>query len=160
MRYYPSLPLPESSYVPGQTSLKKRKEFHGWKPPETTPFTGENHWRDNAFYLFGLDCFNEGHYWEAHEVWSDPLRASRGLDDRQYNFFKALIQISAVMLHLKCEKHVPAGVTAKNATGILEEIVRGHGPVYLGMELHKTIQTLNNAVANQTPDSCRLTVEL
>lgn len=159
MRYYPSLPLPESPYVPGQTPQKKRKEFQGWKLPETAAFTEEARWRENAFYLFGLDCFNAGHYWEAHEVWSEPLRASRGLDDRQYSFFKALIQVSAVMLHLKCEKPVPAGVTAKNAAGILEEIIHEHGPAYLGMELHETIKNLRTAVSSRTPASCRLTIE-
>ena len=31
-------------------------------------FTAEE-WRDCEHYLYGVDLFNQGYWWEAHEAW-------------------------------------------------------------------------------------------
>ncbi len=45
----------------------------------------------------GIELFNEGRYWEAHEAWEEVWTADRQGPDR--GFYKGLIQVAAGCLH-------------------------------------------------------------
>src|SRR5262249_17305163 len=45
-------------------------------------------------YLFGLDLFNHGYYWEAHETW-EALWHACGRTGATADFLKALIKLAA-----------------------------------------------------------------
>lgn len=47
-------------------------------------------------YLDGIDHFNRGDYFEAHEVWEDLWHDTAGLDRR---FFQGLIQAAVAVYH-------------------------------------------------------------
>ena len=47
--------------------------------------------------LRGVDLFNNGHYWEAHEVWEAEWTPDRKGPDS--GFYKGLIQVAAGCLH-------------------------------------------------------------
>jgi len=88
--------LPEYSYVPGRFPHPHRDpEGHsfGIDVTETVLLT-ESKWRDCESYLWGIDLFNAGFYWEAHEAWELAwIRAGRhGIIA---DFLKALIKLAA-----------------------------------------------------------------
>lgn len=51
-------------------------------------------WPSNRNYLLGLDFFNLGFYWEAHEEWERLWRVS-GADTTVGRFLKGLIKLAA-----------------------------------------------------------------
>ncbi len=76
-RYLPDLPLPPYAYLPGRFPHPTRdpgghhdSDVNG---SLTCPRTAG--WRDNRPYLRGIDLFNHGYYWEAHEAWEQTWHA-------------------------------------------------------------------------------------
>jgi predicted metal-dependent hydrolase len=57
--------------------------------------------------LFGLDLFNHGYYWEAHEVWEGLWHAA-GRSGLTANFMQALIKLAAA--GVKAREARPEGV--------------------------------------------------
>ncbi|MBA3945757.1 MAG: DUF309 domain-containing protein [Herpetosiphonaceae bacterium] len=45
----------------------------------------------------GIDLFNEGHFWHAHEAWEDAWKAER--DPQRRLFYKGIIQTAAALVH-------------------------------------------------------------
>ncbi len=50
-----------------------------------------------APYLAGIDLFNEGHFWHAHEEWEDVWK--RESDPVLRLFYKGIIQTAAALVH-------------------------------------------------------------
>lgn len=76
-RYLPDLPLPAYSYVPGRSPHPSRDPGGHQRdgPPLDAGFPGTANWRDWTPYLRGVDLFNHGYYWEAHEAWETAWHA-------------------------------------------------------------------------------------
>src|SRR3954453_23257011 len=95
-RYCPERPLPPYSYVPGlawphPTSDPRGHSFGRHEQP--LPLD-EASYRDNATYLYAIDLFNHGFYWEAHEAW-EALWHAAGRWGSTANFLKGLIKLAA-----------------------------------------------------------------
>lgn len=57
--------------------------------------------------LAGIDLFNAGRYWDAHEAWERAWVAlPKGSDERR--FYQGLIQLAAAFLHRGRAKTAPA----------------------------------------------------
>jgi predicted metal-dependent hydrolase len=114
-RYCPSRPLPPYSYVPGlaphPTSDPQGHSFR--HPPTTPPALTEASYQNNNEYLYAIDLFNHGFYWEAHEAWEGLWHAA-GRHGPSADFLKGLIKLAA------------AGVKAKEGrtTGVLRHAHR------------------------------------
>ena len=50
-----------------------------------------------AAYLAGIELFNQGHFWHAHEEWEDAWKAEE--DPNLRLFYKGLIQTAAALVH-------------------------------------------------------------
>ncbi len=88
-RYIPDAPLPGIPYLPGIN--EKDPQF------QLLPRDSDAHWSQTSGYLHGIDLFNHGCYWEAHEAWEDlwlPLEK----EDPVRVFIQGLIQGSAALL--------------------------------------------------------------
>lgn len=48
-------------------------------------------------YLAGIELFNSGKFWHAHEEWEDAWRAS--IDPTIQLFYKGIIQTAAALVH-------------------------------------------------------------
>ncbi len=69
-RFLPERAFPPYTYVPGQAPHPIRDpagHMHGVEP-EPAELHVEDWWNCTE-YLWGIDLFNHGYYWEAHEVW-------------------------------------------------------------------------------------------
>jgi predicted metal-dependent hydrolase len=88
-RLLPHIELPTARYVPGCTVEVARPEAPAWPEPLEPA-----RWQACPAYLYGIDLFNHGYYWEAHEVW-EWLWNQAGRSGPQADFLKALIKLAA-----------------------------------------------------------------
>jgi len=110
----PGTPMPAYSYVPGKFPHPIRdREGHsfGEVADEVTDFDPQ-HWRECRAYLRGIDLFNHGFYWEAHEAWEAVWNAA-GREGVIADFIKGLIKLTAACV--KAREGSAIGV-ARHAT--------------------------------------------
>ena len=105
LRFCPDRPLPPYSYVPGYFQHPiSDPAGHSYKchatageterPDHNIPINLASEWRLSSEYLFGIDLFNHGFYWEAHETW-EQLWIEFGRSGRDADFSKGLIKLAA-----------------------------------------------------------------
>ncbi len=95
-RLAPDRPFPLYAYVPGRTPHPTRDpdghsygtEFEIPEPPDP------EEWRVCRDYLYGIDLFNHGFYWEAHEAWEE-LWVACGRRGLTATYLQALINLAA-----------------------------------------------------------------
>ncbi len=97
---YSSRPFPAYRFIPGQTPHPTRDpEGHSYnQEPDPLISFDPDKWHSCEEYLYGIDLFNHGYWWEAHEaleaVWvAAGRRTNTGL------FVQGLIQVAVA--HLK-----------------------------------------------------------
>src|SRR5262249_41594058 len=95
-RLAPGQPFPAYTYLPGGSphpTADPQGHSFGIRPGSHEAFRPEA-WQLSENYLFGLDLFNHGYYWEAHEAWESLWHACgrRGLTA---DFLKGLIKLAA-----------------------------------------------------------------
>jgi hypothetical protein len=137
-RLVPEVALPPYTFVPGRTPHPVRDpagHLFG-KLCELPPPLELTRWQESRDYLHGIDLFNHGYYWEAHEVWEGLWRAA-GRTGSTADFLKGLIKLAAA--GVKVRQGQPRGV-ASHASGaaahfraIADE--RGEDASYLGLRL-------------------------
>ena len=95
-RLLPDLPLPPYAYVPGRHPHPTRDvRGHSYgKPPTPTGPADLQDWCSCSAYLLGIDLFNHGYYWEAHEAW-EALWRGVGSRGPNADFLKGLIALAA-----------------------------------------------------------------
>jgi len=99
---YSKTPLPPYSYVPGFTPhpvSDPRGHMHGHvaKPPAALE---PEYWQESEAYRYGIDLFNHGYYWEAHEAWESLWHAA-GRRGPVATWLKALIKLAAAAVKLR-----------------------------------------------------------
>lgn len=77
----------------------------------------------------GVELFNSGLYWEAHEVWEEEWKPDRGGPDA--GFYKGLIQVAAGCLHYT--RHNRRGAVNKWRGGA--GYLRPYLPAHRGIDL-------------------------
>lgn len=105
-RLLPARPLPPYAYLPGRFPHPVRdRDGHSFGV-ETEPVAGPC-LRSEAF-AWGIDLFNRGFYWEAHEAW-EPLWRAAHADDPRRLLLKGLILLAAAGVKMREGKR--AGMT-------------------------------------------------
>src|SRR6187431_1455741 len=75
---YSDRTLPPYSYVPGYNQhpvSHPQGHMHG-HAPQAPPPLADDAWQDSEDYRYGVDLFNHGFYWEAHEAWETLWHAA------------------------------------------------------------------------------------
>jgi predicted metal-dependent hydrolase len=89
----------------------------------------------------GLELFNRGLYWEAHEAWEEAWTPDRrGVDS---GFYKGLIQIAAGCLHYGRRNR--RGAVNKWSGGA--EYLRPYLPRHRGVELEPLVRRVDGFLA-------------
>lgn len=113
-RYQPEAPLPKVPYWPG---------INGKDPHfRILPRQSSEEWSADPGYLHGIDLFNHGCYWEAHEAWEDlwlPLPKESTLRI----FIQGLIQASAALLKIRLRQQEPASSIWQRGKNRLESVL-------------------------------------
>jgi hypothetical protein len=136
LRYLPGRAFPPYAFLPGRDPHPTRDPAgHSFGREEPAPpRLAPEHWRESVPYLFGVDLYNHGYLWEAHEAWEGLWHASKS-DRAQALFLQGLIQCAAAWL--KIEMAQPQGVARLAALALekLDEVARAAGARYMGLEL-------------------------
>lgn len=82
----------------------------------------------------GIELFNQGLYWEAHEAWEEAWTPDRRGPDR--GFYKGLIQIAAGCLHYGRRNR--RGALNKWSSGVA--YLRPYLPRHHGVELAPVVE--------------------
>jgi hypothetical protein len=119
---YSDRPLPPYSYVPGHAPhpvSDPRGHLYGHAPAKP-PALNRDHWRASEAYRYGVDLFNHGFYWEAHEAWESLWHAA-GRHGPAAMWLKALIKLAAAAVKLREGNASGATRHANRALQLLEE---------------------------------------
>jgi hypothetical protein len=139
-RLIPDIPLPPYSFVPGRAPHPYADaQGHHYAPdlPAPQPPVPEQ-WRACAHYLLGLDLFNAGFFWEAHEIW-ERLWHACGRRGETADFLKALIKLAAA--GVKHREGKPAGVHSHaRRAAVLWRSLAATRDVFLGLRLVNLIE--------------------
>lgn len=95
-RLAPDVPLPPYTYVNGRSPhpLSDPAGHSYGLAPDPVPALDPERWRESRTYLVGIDLFNHGFYWEAHEAWERLWHACQRKGPVA-DFLKALIKLAA-----------------------------------------------------------------
>jgi hypothetical protein len=155
-RLVPDEPFPPYSYVNGMFPHPIRDPAgHSFGVvPRPYPMPDPKHWRDCRPYLYGLDLFNYGYYWEAHEVWERIWHAA-GRAGPVGTFIKGLIKLAAA--GVKAREGRPEGVrsharrTVELFSRVEDQLPREQAS-YFGLSLARLIE-LATDLARDPPTS-------
>ena len=102
VRYAPEKEFPPYSYVSGRFPhpiSDPRGHSHGASRLDP-PRADSDRWQDSGEYRYGIDLFNFGYYWEAHETW-EALWHAAGRSGDDATFFQGLIKLAAAGVKLR-----------------------------------------------------------
>ena len=108
-RLLPERAFPPYTYVPGShwPHPVHDPRGHSYGRPESACAAADPvNWRECQPFLWGIDLFNAGFYWEAHEAWESVWIAA-GRVGPTADFVKALIKLAAA--GVKLLEQNPAG---------------------------------------------------
>lgn len=131
---YTRRPFPPYRYLPFHPDLPHPRNDpagHSFGAEETffAAFSASD-WADCEPYLYGVDLFNHGYWWEAHEVW-ESLWLAAGRDTPAGQFVQGLIQLAGAQL--KRYDGVRRGAMQLTQSGIARlQVAKGR---YLGIEV-------------------------
>ena len=135
VRYLPERSLPPYTYVPGQTPHPIRDpagHMYGHVPP--TPILRVDDWQQCPDYLWGIDLFNHGFYWEAHEAW-EGLWHVAGRQGPTADFLKGLIKLAAAGVKSLEGNVIGRQRHLRRAVELLEAAATASGGRCMGLEL-------------------------
>jgi Domain of unknown function (DUF309) len=121
-RWLPQKSLPPYAYLPGKNPHPVRDPAGHSYHVEPIPVAAEVSLSSDAF-LWGLDLFNHGYYWEAHEAW-EGLWQIADRDDPLRMLFKGLILLSAAGLKTRERKNAAAARHAMRAAALLRQLMK------------------------------------
>jgi hypothetical protein len=104
-RLLPAADLPRYTHVPSSGTPHPYRDPRGHsfnRKPSTPKQLTEENWAECRSYLVGLDLFNLGFYWEAHDEW-DRLWRQSGPDSIVGKFLKGLVKIAAAGIKVREE---------------------------------------------------------
>jgi hypothetical protein len=122
IRFLPDEPFPPYAFIPGRfphpTSDPAGHSFGiaSVVPPSVEP----ERWQESRPYLYGIDLFNGGFYWESHVAW-ESLWMACGRKGMVADFLKGLIKLAAA--GVKAMMGAPEGV--KSHTSRAAELWQG-----------------------------------
>ncbi|MEW6117591.1 MAG: DUF309 domain-containing protein [Nitrospirota bacterium] len=75
--------------------------------------------KDRILFIRGIELFNRGEFFEAHETWEKLWRAAAGRDERM--FFQGMIMIAAGLHHYRKQEYAGMVRLIEKGTTLLKE---------------------------------------
>ncbi len=129
---YTDRAFPSYRFVPGKSPHPTRDpDGHSYnKPLEQLDSFEIEQWQACEEYLYGIDLFNHGYWWEAHEA-LEAIWVTAGRQTQTGQFIQGLIQIAVA--HLKNYQGF-TDVAKRMAVEGLDKMKRVKG-VYMGIDV-------------------------
>ena len=135
---YTEIPFPSYAYLPGRHPhpLKSGGHMEETGEPEVPPMDFKRP-KESTAYLYAIDLFNHGFYWESH-VWWEALWHHTGRKGESSDFLKALIKLAAAGVKWKVGQQRAAKGHCTRALELLLFIQKEHSS-YAGLDLDKLV---------------------
>lgn len=144
--------FPPYSYIPGVfphpiSDPAGHSYQQSWSTPP--PMNSEN-WRQCELYQYGVDLFDRGYYWEAHEVWEQCWHGC-GRAGAPADFLKGVIHLAAAGVKVKQGRDNGVSRHAAKAKELFERVADDAGvDAYFGLSLERLI-ALSTEVRDRPP---------
>ncbi|HZZ82439.1 MAG TPA: DUF309 domain-containing protein [Gemmataceae bacterium] len=116
-RLIPDEPFPAYAFIPGRNPHPTSDPAgHSYRiEPAVPDQVHPEKWRECRPYLFGIDLFNAGYFWESHAAWESVWIACgrRGI---VADFLKGLIKLAAA--GVKASEGKAAGVVSHSGRAV------------------------------------------
>jgi predicted metal-dependent hydrolase len=118
-------------------------------PEDEAPAEPPEEWRDCRRFLRGIDLFNHGFGWEAHEAWESLWH--RPTERAQAEILQALIQLAAASVQQSVGRCDGRARLCHRALDHLRKVRDEGHRVYMGLELDTLRRVLIEYAADPTP---------
>ena len=159
---YTQRPFPPYRYLPFQTSNplphpRTDPAGHSYdQEDDYLPHFAPDDWRTCEPYRYGIDLFNHGYWWEAHEALETVWLAAGQKSTLCGKFVQGLIQLSGAQL--KRFTNEPRGAQSLTKSGI-EKISLVEGS-YLGIEIVPFINDVERCLSEDQGEFPRIELRL
>ena len=135
VRYVPEVPFPSYRHLPGETPHPHRHpQGHGFSCPFEGAVPESAGWRGDKAYLLGVDFYNHGFWWEAHEQW-ESLWQRAGRRTAEGLFLQGMIQLAAAAI----KRHQGNGrgfrLLSGNGLEKLGKVAGRRGTCFMGLDI-------------------------
>ncbi len=142
IRRYSTRAFPPYSYVPGRfphpLSDPAGHSF-GQSHAPTLPLEPE-HYHNSPEYLFAIDLFNHGYYWESHEVW-ERLWHAAGRTGPVAWLLQGLIKLAAAGVKIREGKRLGTESHSQGAKRLFERVRHAtQQDIFVGLRLSKLLR--------------------
>lgn len=157
---YSQRPFPPYRYLPFQTDKphphpRTDPAGHSYNEEEDyLPKFSPDDWRTCEPYLYGIDLFNHGYWWEAHEALETVWLAAGQKSTRCGKFLQGLIQLAGAQLKRFIDE--PLGAQSLTKSGI-EKLLLVEG-VYLGIEIASFVADVTRCLHENRGEFPRITL--
>ncbi len=158
LQRYTQRPFPPYRYLPGLVSAPCPHPLNdpaGRPYPKLPSFTPDD-WRICEPYLYGIDLFNYGYWWEAHEVFETMWLAAGKRSTVCGEFMQGLIQLAAAQLKRFIGEL--RGAQSLTKAGI-EKLSQVEG-IYLGIEVAPLIAEVQRCLDDDRGEFPRIELQL
>lgn len=136
-RYLPSKPFPPYAFIPGKFPHPEKAGGHMENEEVVVTPLSEDSFLENEGYLYGIDLFNNGFYWESH-VWWEALWNEAGRKGDTADFLKALIKLAAGGVKEGLDQEAVATGHQERAIEIFEPLTQKQA-VWFGIDCEKLL---------------------
>ena len=157
-RYAPARAFPPYAFLPGKDPHPRqdpRGHSYGSQEAMAEEAPAPEAWRDCEDYLFGVDLYNHGYLWEAHEAWEGLWHPAKQSDPELAAFLQGLIQCSASSLKARMGEPRGHGKLADLALAKLSSVAEAHAGRYMGVDLFTFVDDFRDFVLEATLDPDR-----
>jgi hypothetical protein len=154
---YTTRDLPAYRHLPGQTPHPTRDpKGHSYGHPEPDlPDLNHEDWRKSEEYLYGIDLFNEGYWWECHEA-LEGLWLTAGTGSPAGHVLQAVIQCAAA--HLKAFTDRPQGAMRLHDHSLKH--ARWSGDRKLGLDMDGMTRDTRSYLTVEEAEPARLVLDI
>jgi hypothetical protein len=154
-RYLPRRPFPPYAFLPGRDPHPTRDpagHSHSDQGEAPAAYHPAEDWAENVDYLYGVDLYNHGYLWEAHEAWEGLWHQAKH-DELQAELLQGLIQCSAAALKIRMDQ--PGGLLklSENGTRRLEFVLNQGRETMMGLELRSFIEAFRRFAVSEPTDA-------
>lgn len=150
---YTDRPLPEYRHLPFQNAhpfLDEGGHSYGEKLRPLDSF-GSNNWQNYTEYLYSIDLFNHGFWWEAHERLKH-VSIGAGRESETGQFVQGLIQVAAALLKHFMQEDQGAATLAELGLGNLQKV----SGIYLGIDVATLVTQVQDCLKTDNPKYPRI----
>lgn len=132
--------FPPYAYVPGLRPHPRHLRGDAEEQPEDPPPAplDPGAWRDSLAYLRGIELFEHGYYWEAHEAW-EGLWIAAGREGPVAELLQGLILLAAAGVKVRQGRGAGAAKLGARAQRCFERVRQRHGAELAGLVLDELL---------------------